>query len=248
MNNQNQYSDEYISAYIDGELDTDDCACILFDEQEDVELAQRVNDARMLKEKVQLSYADALDKYVIERPFSCAKFVNRHRSLVAGLFIVGVISIMLAYNLSANSGIAMAKQLIASTQPISADRIVCAVGVNKRVVIHVSQYQQNQFGETLNTIESLLQHKSEDESFILELVANGQGLKVLDMASSIYAQRLSDLALRFGGLKVIACAKSLADLASDGNPVQLMTSIIVTPSAAQQIAKRTDNGWLYIKV
>ena len=244
----NQYSDEYISAYIDGELDTDECKCILFDEQEDVELAQRVNDARMLKEKVKLSYVDTLDNYVIKRPFSCTKFVSRHRSLVAGLFIASVISIMLAYNLNASSDISMAKQLIASTQPIFADRIVSTVGINQRVVIHVSHYQQSQFEETINTIESLLQQKSSDKAFSVELVANGQGLKVFDITSSIYAERLSNMAKRFDGLKIIACAKSLADLASDGNPVKLMASIIVTPSAAQQIAKRTESGWLYIKV
>ena len=58
MNKQNQYSDEHINAYIDSELDNDERTRLLFDEQQDTVLAQRINDARILKEKVQLAYSD----------------------------------------------------------------------------------------------------------------------------------------------------------------------------------------------
>ena len=58
MKKQNKYSDEYISAYIDGELDSEERARLLFDEQSDEELIQRINQARLLKEKIQLAYAD----------------------------------------------------------------------------------------------------------------------------------------------------------------------------------------------
>ena len=51
MNKQSQYSDEHINAYIDGELDNDERAHLLFDEQQDTALARRINETRMLKEK-----------------------------------------------------------------------------------------------------------------------------------------------------------------------------------------------------
>ena len=47
MSNQHNYSDEHISAYVDGELDNDERARLLFDKQEDAGLAQRINDARV---------------------------------------------------------------------------------------------------------------------------------------------------------------------------------------------------------
>ena len=46
MNTQSQYSDEHINAYIDSELDNEERARLLFDEQQDTSLAQRINDAR----------------------------------------------------------------------------------------------------------------------------------------------------------------------------------------------------------
>ena len=51
MNTQDSYSDEHISAYIDGELDKEERARLLFSEQEDEALARCINEARIMKEK-----------------------------------------------------------------------------------------------------------------------------------------------------------------------------------------------------
>jgi intracellular sulfur oxidation DsrE/DsrF family protein len=40
----------------------------------------------------------------------------------------------------------------------------------------------------------------------------------------------------------------MADLATAGDPIQLMKSILITPTAAEQIAKRTSQGWMYLKL
>ena len=84
--------------------------------------------------------------------------------------------------------------------------------------------------------------------FMLEIVANGQGLKALDTDTSPYAKKINLMATQFDNLEVVACAKSLAKLAAQGNPIQLMKSIMITPSAAEQVAKRTGAGWLYLKI
>jgi len=58
MNNQYSYLNEHINAYIDGELDNDERARLLFNEQRDAALTQRINDAQTLKGKVQPAYSD----------------------------------------------------------------------------------------------------------------------------------------------------------------------------------------------
>ncbi len=68
------------------------------------------------------------------------------------------------------------------------------------------------------------------------------------MMPSFYAERISQLANQFNSLNVVACAKSMADLATSGDPIQLMKSIMITPSAAQQVAKRMSEGWIYLKL
>ena len=248
MNQQNEYSDEHISAYIDGELDNDERARLLFDEQEDAALAQRVNEVRMLKEKIQLAFPDISDKNVTKSSFSFTTFTHHNRTLVAGLFILTAVTAMLTYNMSKNDSLILAKQLIKNTQPISASYISNAIDTHERVVIHVYQYNPQNFTATINHIETLLHQHSSDKSFDVEIVANGQGLKALDIETSIHAERVSQLAKQFNSLEIVACAKSLAQLAKEGDPIQLMKSIMITPSAAQQISKRINEDWFYLKV
>lgn len=248
MSKQNEYSDEHINAYIDSELDSDERARLLFDEQEDASLAKRVNEVRMLKEKIQLAYSGSYDENTNKTPFSCTAFVSRHRSLVAGWLIFTAISATLTYNMGTNDNLVLAKQLIANTQPISASSISDAIGVHKRVIILLSQYNPEYFSKTIDHIEAVLRQHSNDKSFNVEIVANGQGLKALDMETSIHAERIAQLSKQFSNLKVVACGRSLAKLAAEGDPIQLMRSIMITPSAAQQIAKRISNNWFYLKI
>ena len=142
----------------------------------------------------------------------------------------------------------LARQLIKNTQPIAADNIRQAIGSKEHIVINISQYQARDFDNTIDHIEQLLIQNRTNESFNIEIVANNNGLKALDTITSAHAERINQIAGKFTNLKVIACAKSLADLASEGDPVQLMKSIMITPSAAQQVAKRTSEGWLYLKI
>ncbi len=87
-----------------------------------------------------------------------------------------------------------------------------------------------------------------DKKFNIEIVASSAGLNALDADTSIHAERLNAMAERLDNLKIVACAKSLARLASEGNTIQLLKAITVTPSVAEQVAKRTGDGWLYLKI
>jgi len=248
MNKQNNYSDEHISAYIDGELDSDERARLLFDEQKNADLAQRINNARVLKEKVQLAYSDLPVMNEDKKTFSCAAFVNKPKSLVAGLIALLTAAALLLPAMMNNEELMLARQLIKNTQVMAPADMSKTIGKHKRVVINISQYQPEKFDDTIAHIETLLQKNSNDKSFSIEIVANKTGLKALDTETSLHAQRITLLAKRFNNLDVVACAKSLANLAKEGDTIQLMKSIIVTPSAAEQVAKRTREGWLYLKI
>ena len=248
MNTQSQYSDEHINAYIDSELDNEERARLLFDEQQDTALAQRINDARMLKEKVQLAYSDLSETGTTKKKFSCTAFVSKQKSLVAGLIILLTAAVLLLPALMNNEDIILARQLIKTTLPIEPEAISKTIGRRKHVVINISQYQPQQFDAAINNIEALLQKHRADKLFRIEIVANQKGLKALDTKTSLHAERITQLAKQFNSLDVVACAKSMADLAAVGNPVQLMKSIIITPSAAQQVAKRMREGWMYLKI
>jgi len=147
-----------------------------------------------------------------------------------------------------NGDLSRANQLMDSTQPLMANSIADAVGEHSHVLIHVSQYQEGKFGSVIDEIEALLHQHNADKSLSVEIIADKQGLRVLDADKSIFARRLEQLTKRFDTLQLVACARSLTQLASVGEPVNLLKSIITTPTAAQQVARRTAEGWVYIKV
>lgn len=248
MSDHRKYSDEHINAYIDGELDHNDRASLLFDEQADATLARRISEARVLKEKVQLAFAEFPSVHDEERTFCCTAFVRHHKSLVAGLLVLFLAAGLLLPGLLQDDSVAQARLLIRNTTAVAAADISDLVAGQEHVVINISQYQEQGFDKTIDYIEALLVQRGADDDFSVEIVANKSGLKVLDSESSPYAGRISQLAARFDNLDVVACARSLADLASAGDPVQLMHSIIITPSAAEQVAKRTAEGWFYLKL
>jgi len=249
MNKQHFYSDEHINAYIDGELDSEERTALLFDEQHDTELAQRISDARALKEKIQLAYADlAPQRGRTKKTFNCTKFANKQRTLVASIAILTIAATLLLPFIMDKHEVVVARHLIQNTQAISADKISAAVGNNKRVVINLSQYQPETFDATINHIETLLSRHNSDNAFSLEIVANKNGLKALDTKTSIHSERISLLAERYDNFDVVACMKSMADLAESGNPIKLMKDIMLAPSAAEQVAKRMGDGWIFLKL
>lgn len=247
MNEQDKYSDEHINAYIDGELDNDERARLLFDAQQDPVLMQRINDVRMLKEKVQLAFSEQSVSTVQERTFSCRAFARTPRSLVAG-FILLMLAAVLLFGIQDNDEVVQARKLINSSQPVVAADIDKTIGAHKQLVINISQYHPQSFDATIDNIEALLLQHRADKSFSIEIVANKNGLKALDVETSLHARRISQLADQFESLDVIACAKSMATLAAQGNPILLMRSVMITPSAAEQVARRMHDGWFYLKL
>ncbi len=248
MKEKNHYSDEHLSAYIDGELDNEERARLLFDKQHDTELAQRISDARALKEKIQLAYSDLSYQANNTKPFSCTAFISKQRSLVAGIGVLILTVTLLIPTIKNNHDLNLAKNLIKTTEAISPDKISTAVGDNKRVVISLSQYQPEKFDTTINHIETLLVQHENDAFFSVEIVAHKNGLKALDTKTSMHAERILLLAKRYDNLDIVACAKSMANLADSGDPIKLMKDILVSPSAAEQVAKRMGDGWMFLKL
>lgn len=244
MNKRTLYSDEHINAYIDGELDNDERAILLTDEQNDEILSRRINKARTLKEKVQLAYADVTQPTPAKTPLRCTTFIRENSSLAA-VFLISFITLLATfYNYQNNNAIQHAKQLIASSTTVLPQQLNHTIGDHKKIVLNITKYQPALFGDLLQELELLL---SQNDIHI-EIVASNNGLKMLDEKTSLHAKNILSLKNKFDNLDIVACAKSMSTLLKSDNPVQLIKSIMTTPSAAQQVAKRTRQGWLFIKI
>jgi intracellular sulfur oxidation DsrE/DsrF family protein len=242
-----KFSAEDINAYIDGELDYEERARILIAEQHDEALARKINEVRILKAQVQLAYP-LLEGHESKCGDSLlSRLIGGIRGLAAVSALLAV-ALLIFLSIDDRAGIQLAGQLMENARPVAAHDIQGTIGTQHRVIVHISQYRPEQFDDTLNRLERLLMDNHRNASFQVELVANEQGLDALDRRHSRHAAAISRLAERFSNLSVVACALSIAQHAEAGEPVALVDSVMIAPSAAERIAQRAGAGWLYLKI
>ncbi len=110
----------------------------MMDVQEDNLLAQRVNEVRLLKEKVQLAYFDLSKKDSTKKVLSCPALFSITTSLVAGVMILLATELLLFSTMPGSDEIFLAKQLIMHTDSIAPEAISVTIGASKQIVIDIS--------------------------------------------------------------------------------------------------------------
>ena len=245
MNAQTKYSDEHINAYIDDELDSEERARLIFDEQNDAELAVRINSARMLKEKVHLAYADIGQEYSRNQTYSDTTdsgLLTPMRAAAAVMVMLGAFLVTTLTGGPSDGDLSRASSLIASTDATPSQLIVASAATGDNIVIDLNRYDPAVFDETIANIEKL----ARGTSATVEVVANGQGLQAVETDSK-HATVLAGLADQLDNLDVMVCAATLAATESE-RTVNLLGNIVTTTSVVHQVASRTADGWSYLKL
>ena len=241
MTNQKDYSDEHISAYIDGELDIDERARLISDEQHDETLKQRINETRLLKEKIQLAYGGADDYTAVNAADKTENTGPGRRpyymAVAAGLLVL--ITAFFTIDHLESQKIEVAERLIASTQGIAPEQLAASTPANRNIIIDLNSYQPDTFDNTLDHLQQLAATSRQR----IEVVINGEAVSVLDANDSPHVKRIIEMAERFDNLDIIGCAASITQ-----NPVSLLAETLTTPSTPYEVARRTAEDWLYIKL
>lgn len=240
-----EYSDEHLNAYIDGELESEERARLLYDEQNNPALAQRIADARALKEKVQLAYGNLAD---FERPASkhtSRRMGNKLPAMTMAIAASVMLAVTVFFSMEhiSDKDIKSAKQLMASSESVELNHVNAIAATDEKLILDLNKYDPAKFDATLAQLQTLLTNNA----LSVEVIANGQGLRALD-ATSEHARAITAMANRFENLNVIACAQTISDFASTESPVDVLSDFVTTRSAPYQVAKRTAEGWLYIKL
>lgn len=117
-----------------------------------------------------------------------------------------------------------------------------------RVLVHVSSGNREALGTALEEVEDLLRSARADRRNIeVEIVANSSGIDLLRAAASPHAQRIASLRREYSNLSLVACGQTLARLRESGKPVDLLPGTAVAPSALEQVIKRLQGGWVYVR-
>lgn len=235
-------SDEYLNAFLDGELAADEREQALRRLEGDEAFKARVCELRSLKERVKGAYADlpAMTPRRKGGGFSPAW----RQALAAG--------VMLALGLA---GGWLARE---QTQPGPAyDRLAglpagyqpVALGTKvdpDKVVLHLDSNDPARVVAALDLAERLLARRGDRGR--VELLVNSHGLNLLRQETSLYRDRIGVLAVRHPNLAFVACGQTIARLRHDGVAVELLPQARVARSAIGEILDRMQQGWVYVKV
>jgi hypothetical protein len=117
-----------------------------------------------------------------------------------------------------------------------------------RVLLHLSSSAPERIAAMLDEAEGMLRAARNDgRAVAIEVVANNTGLDVLRVDAAGEARRLAALRREFPNLTLVACAQTIERLREKGVAARLLPDAIVATSALDQVVKRIQEGWTYVR-
>jgi intracellular sulfur oxidation DsrE/DsrF family protein len=241
MKERERMSPEILNAFVDGELAPVDVREIRERLHSEPEVASEACDISLLKEMVRTAYEDLpapQSRQTRGRP--------RFSRAVAAVLVAGLSGVVLGW---------LSHDLVpAGPQMLSGARIAPELGAAhvdlRGIVLHVATPDAVRLEDALNDLERLVGAGSgEAERVKVELVVNGEGLDLIRAGSTPLARRLQALMQRHQNVAVLACRNALQRLKLlRGDEPTLLPGVLLAPSGLDQILKRLQEGWAYVRV
>ena len=243
-----KYSDEIINAYIDGELDGAEKQGFRSDMARDTALAERVQALCELKKSIQASYQQIpLFSRQYEPQTVAAK--NWAQGVAALLLLcVGVLAGWLGHgNFSHKQSLAVMQQ---SQPELNAVQLtpVNFTQANK-IILHIASDNKARLAATLDQVDAIIaQYQQNGLPYQIEVIANAGGVNLLRDDVSPYKARIAGLTHNYSNVSFIACSNALERLRLQGIEPHLIKDVKTGVTAVEQIIKRLQQGWVYMKV
>ena len=244
MSDKKQYSDEHLNAFIDDQLDTAEKTEILDEVRHNAELSQRICKLQKLHNLVQLSY-QSIDVPEQHQNTDNKKSVTKVKWFAAASFLLALGMVMgwvshQSMNASSISDIAKITQNPSLTN--NAD--------NWKLMLHVSTANPNKLNIVLDEAETMLkQYAGSSRNLQLEILANSEGLALVSDSGKNYNKKLQMLQQKYNNLAVVVCGETLKRVQrKQANKIKLLPDTDVVSSAINQIVKRQQGGWSYIRI
>ena len=229
MNRDDQFSEEQLNAFVDGELDPEEKQRLLSKTGEDPELDQRLCQQRKMKELVKLAYEDVpLPKRSGPKPLGRGGLFGR--GLAAAILLAA----------------GMALGFLGGQSVDRAADTVAVVVEPERYLLHVASGAPHDMAEALQRAEYLLASAPDDGVRQVEIVANEQGIDLLRSDVTQFAVEIS--LLQANDVVFYACSKTIQRLEENGVEVQLVPHAVSDYTALDRVVIRMQEGWQYEKI
>ncbi|MDH5179256.1 MAG: hypothetical protein OEZ39_11720 [Gammaproteobacteria bacterium] len=244
MSNGIRYSDEFLNAYLDNELEQADKARLLADLRRDEVLNRRLCQLQRVHNMVQLAYHDIdMPEATVQSQPKQGSRRYRFATAAAVLLLAGVTSGWFGHQyMNSSPGLVDLAGSIYNTPANQSGEW--------RVILHVSTKDPFKYETILDETETLLRTSSENkQKVIVQILGNSAGLAMLTDDKSSYSTRLADLQQRYPNLLLAACGKTLERLKLNNKPMpKLLSAARVVPSALNEVMQKQKEGWTYIRI
>lgn len=235
MKDEKMISDEQINALIDNQLSADECAQLLNMAATNKGLAGRIETRRRLKDMITQAYAPRAPRHDVEAPVSA---ITQWRSLAATVTLVVI---------GALAGVGGHIGYLAMQDKTQLEDIAMVKAAPDKVILQIASDDPQRMQQTLKVAEELLHaSKAKSANIQLEVIANNIGLKMLDV-NSPHREKIARLSHENSNVKFLACGLGMKRLKSRGEQVTLLSDAIIVSSVAEQVARRLNEGWSYMR-
>ncbi|MCW8955961.1 MAG: hypothetical protein OQL09_03695 [Gammaproteobacteria bacterium] len=235
-------SDEMINAFIDDELDQQDKSAIKEAMQNDVELRRRIENLCALKKAVKLSYQQLP---VTDERSSGNRSI--HASWMQHVAMVSLMVIGLVFGWLIRGGYESGEAGLGYVNAVQLD--TQAPEQASKIILHVSSSEPAKLNYTLHKVSEIIEKYSRHQmDFEIEVVANAGGIDLLREDVSPYKKEIVEVMKNYQNVTFIACNNAIDRLRLQGIEPRLITHTRTGVTAVDQIVKRLQQGWVYLKV
>lgn len=235
-----KFSDEMISAYADGELQGSEKTEFETELHNDPELQQTLDDLHALKAQLRHTYESIKAPDQVQR-----KSANFRVAAYSAFLFLAFSSGWISSDLMHSPAIAI-KDMQAEVLNKGMRAVTETPG---KYILHIGMYDESKFKLTLDEAEALLSsYEKNNQTIQLEIIANAGGLNLFRDDASPYAQRVKQLSEKYPNIKFIACTNAIERLRERGIDPNLIQTIQQGPTALDQVVRRMNEGWTYIKI
>lgn len=248
MSRKNQISEEVISAFVDGELDSAECSRLIQLRETDAELDAQLKEMEKLKSLV-FSARPETAKLDFKAHSSAKGWLFKcyypamAASLILGLVLLGLMTLG-PFKYGGSKSIPL--------QSDNLESLLNTPGSNEeiKIVMHFTQDNVSAAQYLLDQAELLTTRARERNKLIrIEIIAHGKGLSLLRRDRSPFPQRISQMRKTYDQITFLACNQTLNKVnAQRDKAVELLAVAVIVASGLQQIQLRRTQGWNYFIV
>lgn len=242
MKHSDTYSDEFLNAFVDNELASEEKSQVYARIESDEALNRRVCELRKVRDLVQLGFSE-----VPQPERAPSRFARTRRSSIGAAAAVMLI-LGAAVGWLVHQPTNLGQPSVAGAQlPVTEGS---ATSETIKVVLHLNSGKYERMRETLDEAEALLNYYDGiGQRARVEVITNGEGLNLLRADSTPFPQRIKSLYQQHSNLVFVACQNSIDRLKAErGVVAKLVPEAVVIDSAVAQIMRRQQQGWAYIQV